>query len=157
MILRDLILEKALVIARPGEKFRLASGEKSSYYFDVKKVTLFSGGTRAIAEALGPLIPPEIRFVGGLEAGSLPIITTLLEWYTKRGQVAYGFFVRKQPKSHGLQGDIEGNFDPAHDVVVVDDVTTSGSSLLDAVGKIEKAGGSVRKVLTLIDRERGGA
>ena len=71
-------------------------------------------------------------------------------------QVIDAFSVRKEAKSHGTGQLIEGNFTPGADVVVVEDVITSGGSARRAIAAVESAGGRVAGVLAVVDREQGG-
>jgi orotate phosphoribosyltransferase len=66
------------------------------------------------------------------------------------------FSVRKQAKEHGTGRRVEGAFDTNRDIVVVEDVITSGGSALEAVSAIRDAGGNVIGVFALVDREQGG-
>ena len=66
------------------------------------------------------------------------------------------FNIRKEPKGHGRGKQIEGNFKSGDQVVVVDDVITTGGSTLQAIDVIEAAGGVVKFALVLVDREEGG-
>ena len=66
------------------------------------------------------------------------------------------FTVRKEPKGHGAGKQIEGNFAPGQNVIVVDDVITTGGSTLKAIDAIERDGGKIAFCLVLVDREEGG-
>jgi orotate phosphoribosyltransferase len=67
-----------------------------------------------------------------------------------------GFFVRKEVKSHGTQKLIEGKFQPGFRVAIIEDVMTTGGSLLQAVDVVQKAGGKVEVVICIVDRLQGG-
>ena len=67
------------------------------------------------------------------------------------------FSVRKTAKAHGTRRPIEGNFDPGAAVVVVEDVITTGGSALAAIEAVRSGGGTVVGVLSVVDREEGGA
>jgi len=153
--LKKLISEKALLI---DEKrgFELASGGKSSYFFDMKMVTLDPQGANLIARCLFEKIKDcDAKYVGGLESGAIPIVTSLcmVSWEEKKP--LYGFYVRKEQKKRGTRKTIEGNIEPGEKVIIVDDVVTQGKSVLKAIEEVRKMGCEVVKVVSVIDREEG--
>ena len=75
--------------------------------------------------------------------------------YHENGRPLEGFFVRKQAKDHGSQQLVEGVMEPGFRVVVVDDVFTQGTSVLQAVAAVERAGGLVVAVSCIVDRLEG--
>src|SRR5262245_48379451 len=106
--------------------FTLASGKKSTYYINSKKV-LFHGEAIAL---LGELLfdstkDLEFQAVGGLEIGALPMATAAVLRFQQVGRTLEGFFVRKQAKGHGSQERIEGRVAAGDRVVIVDDVLTT--------------------------------
>jgi len=152
--LRAIIQARSLVFAAPGQVFTLASGEQSPFYFDMKRVTMESESARMIAKCLLPLLPAGVDQVGGLETGAVPIVVALI--LQELGPKS-GFFVRKTVKPHGLRGKIEGNFDPSRPVIIVDDVTTTGDSVLEAVHAVQAEEGQIAKVIAVVDRGSGGS
>jgi len=120
----------------------------------MKKVTMDRESSRLIAQCLATLIPPGVDCVGGLETGAVPIVQSLV---CAEAGPTHGFFVRKRARRHGLKGKIEGNFDPGRPVVIVDDVTTTGESVLKAVRAVQHFGGIVAKVVAVVDRGAGGS
>jgi orotate phosphoribosyltransferase len=74
-----------------------------------------------------------------------------------RGTPVAGFMVRKEPKGHGTNQYIEGPVKPGDDVVIVEDVVTTGGSSLKAIARVEEFGMKVRRVIAIIDRMEGGA
>lgn len=152
--LATLLRERALI----RESVKLSSGRRSSFYFDARQVLLDPEGAdltgRLAWDALAPAAPAA---VGGLTLGADPLVcaTSLAAWAT--GSRVTGFFVRKEAKKHGLQQWIEGPFiEEGTPVAVVDDVLTSGGSLVKAVEKARQAGGVVVAALVVIDRDEGG-
>lgn len=152
--LATLLREHALI----RESVVLSSGRRSSYYFDARQVLLDPEGASLAGllswELLAPAGPSA---VGGLTMGADPLVcaTSLAAW--DAGERVTGFFVRKEAKKHGLQQWIEGPFiEEGTPVAVVDDVLTSGGSLIKAVEKARQAGGVVVAALVVIDRAEGG-
>lgn len=136
--------------------FTLASGQKSGYYIDCRKVTLSSEGAALIAAGILDLLGDSaFDSIGGLTLGADPIIAAVLVEAHTRGRSLRGLIVRKETKQHGTGRQIEGPFGPGDRVVVVEDVTTSGGSALAAIDAIESAGGTVVHVVSVIDRLAG--
>jgi orotate phosphoribosyltransferase len=138
--------------------FTLASGKKSSYYLDCRKVTLDSQGANLIAhgmlQSLGANLPDA---VGGMAIGADPITAAIITTAGAQGQKLKGFIVRKEAKQHGTGKDVEGPVNPGDTCVIVEDVVTTGSSSLAAIEKVEAFGMKVVGVLAIIDRLEGGA
>jgi orotate phosphoribosyltransferase len=141
-------------------KFRLASGRESELYFNLKPTMMAPKGALLSARALLARIWPEnVDYVGGLEMGAVPVIAALAAISEAEGRPVKTFFVRKQPKGHGTMDMIEGlapneTLAKAR-VMVIDDVATSGGSILKAVDAARGAGAFVNAALVLIDREEG--
>src|SRR5262245_4909497 len=154
--LSDIIRRKSLKVG----DFTLASGRKSSYYLDCRMTTLDSRG----ALLIGRLILQRIRqeniqaeAIGGLTMGADPIATAVAVVSGLEGKPLSAFIVRKETKTHGTQRAIEGyDGKPGARVVVVDDVCTTGESILKAAEKAEEAGYEVVAAFCVVDREEGG-
>ena len=134
----------------------LSSGSASKYYFDCKRVMLTPKGADLVGQACLDELndwPVPVQAVGGLAAGAVPMVSAII---MKSGKIN-GFFVRPEPKKHGLMRLIENPPPAGTNVVVVDDVVTSGSSLLRAARAAGEAGCNVVGALTLVDRNDGGA
>jgi len=141
---------------RFGE-FTLASGRKSDFYVDARQTTLNSEGSSVVAQLMLDRIPPNITAIGGPTMGADPVVsaTTATAWAS--GRELHGFLVRKEAKSHGAGRQIEGlgSIPKGSKVCVVEDTTTTGGSLLKALGAIEAAGLVVAQCITVVDREEG--
>src|SRR5207253_190871 len=151
---RLLALFKARAVAF-GD-FTLASGQKSRYYINSKNV-LFHGEAIAL---LGELLYDatrdlDIRAIGGLEIGAIPMATAAVLRYQQAGRTLEGFFVRKQVKGHGSQERIEGQVNAGDHVAVVDDVLTTGESVVQAIEAVEERGATVARVVCIVDRLQG--
>jgi orotate phosphoribosyltransferase len=145
--------------------FTLASGAKSDYYIDCRTTTLDAEGGRLSGLVFAELIrkhAPEAVAVGGLTMGADPLVSNTASataWYALEHSDAkpvHGFLVRKAMKQHGTGRQIEGYVREGSEVVVVDDVCTTGGSTITAIEAVRAAGMKVAAVLCLVDREQGG-
>jgi orotate phosphoribosyltransferase len=140
------------------ESVVLSSGKRSSHYFDARQVLLDPEGAALAGElAYAALAPTAPRAVGGLTLGADPLVCAVSAAAWADGVRWTGFFVRKEAKKHGLQQWIEGPFlEEGTPVAIVDDVLTSGGSLLTAIESARKTGAVVVGALVVIDRGEGG-
>lgn len=145
------------IIKRDGIVFRevtLSSNMKSDFYYDIKTI-VNSEGVILIGELMLDKLRkmfPTAKSVGGLESGALPVSTAIVFYsHQLREGKLNGFFVRKQPKAHGLEKKVEGKLEPP--LVVVDDVVTTGQSVIDAVEALRAQGYSPMGIISVIDRE----
>ena len=137
--------------------FTLASGKKASFYLDGKQITLDSIGAKMIGEGILDLLgEPLPKAVGGMAIGADPITAAVITMAGVRGLPLKGILVRKETKDHGTQRFIEGPVNPGDDVVIVEDVVTTGGSSLLAIERVEAFGLKVKHVVTIIDRLAGG-
>jgi orotate phosphoribosyltransferase len=140
--------------------FTLASGRRSHYYVDGRKVTLSAEGAALVgAGVLEELARrPEIGAVGGLTLGADPIVGATLALAASAGlHHLRGFLVRKEAKGHGTGNLVEGPLEPGSTVAIVDDVATTGSSSLEAAAAVERMGCKVALVIAVLDRLEGAA
>ncbi len=134
---------------------RLASGRTSDIYFDMKMAMFDPETMGLIADAILEVLRQRgAAQIGGLEMGAVPIIGAVV-CRSFPDYPVNGFFVRKTVKAHGTSKKIEGYFDPAATTVLLEDVTTTGGSVLDALQAVREAGGAAATVLTVVDREEG--
>lgn len=136
--------------------FKLASGEISPFYVDCRALMAHPEARRLVAQlAYDALVGVEFDCLGGLEIGAIPIAVTISDFAcaASRPKLWRTFVVRKQAKDHGLGKLIEGSIRPGDRVVIVDDVLTSGGSLLKAVGAARDAGLQVDHALVIVDRQ----
>jgi len=153
--LRDLLRVRSV---RRGD-FVLSSGARSSYYIDARLTTMAGAGQLLIGRlGLDSLdaVGWDPAAVGGLTLGADPVAYAIAHAAGRLGRELDAFTVRKDAKAHGTGRRIEGGFRADTDVVVVEDVITSGDSALRAVQVLEESGGRVLGVLALVDREAGG-
>lgn len=152
--LQELIREKALQFG----DFTLASGKQASYYLDCRKVTLDAQGAKLIGAGMLELISDKLPpLVGGMAIGADPITASILTLAGTRNLPLRGIMVRKEAKAHGTGKFVEGPFESGEEVVIVEDVVTTGGSSLLAIERCEAVGLKVNRVLAIIDRLEGGA
>lgn len=145
---------------REGD-FTLASGQKSSFYVNLKNSTLHPEGAAIIGElAVDALVKhgQPVEGVGGLTLGADPIATSVSLAAFRRGLIWPAYIVRKEVKGHGTAQSVEGgeNLKPGAKIVVLEDVVTSGGSSIIAIQRLREAGFNPTCVLTIVDREQGG-
>jgi orotate phosphoribosyltransferase len=154
--LLKIIKEKSFLTK--GGPFKLASGEMSNYYLDMKPTTFSPEGLNLIADIVYDMLrdDPDIDSIGGLELGAVPI-TNAVSMRSWNDRPIDGFVVRKEKKGHGTDKKIDGNFRPNTNVVLFDDVTTRGGSVMEAVRAVRGRGATVKKIITIVDRLEGAA
>jgi orotate phosphoribosyltransferase len=137
--------------------FTLSSGRSSNYFFDMKRTMFDPQAAPLVSDLLFERIRSEmVDCIGGLETGAIPIVALLCarSWPEKPLR---GFFVRKETKGHGTDQRIEGLLDAGARVVVLEDVTTTGASAMQVVGAAQARGGTIVKVISVVDRLEGAA
>ena len=140
-------------------EFTLSSGKKSDYYFDSKKLTLEPMGARFVAGQLVEHLDAEgIGYVGGVAYGAIPIVAHVVMYSGLReDRPIRAFYHRKDSKEHGTGASAEGQFPPRNEpVAILEDVVTTGSSLLTSIRHAEESGYNVTHAMTLVDRDEGG-
>jgi len=154
--LRQLLKAESLMFG----DFTLASGKKSTFYFDSKRTTLLPAGAWLTAREVLRIVRKEgiqADAIGGLTLGADPIVCPVAAMSHVEGPALRAFIVRKEAKEHGTGRRIEGQLEPASRVIIVDDVVTTAGSTIKAIEAAEEAGHTVVAVICLVDREEGGA
>ena len=153
--LKRILLENSILRGR----FTLASGKESDYYIDARLTTLHPEGVSLAADIFLEEIKrdPRIKTVGGPTMGADPIVGALIAASYRANYPLRGFLVRKKEKEHGTGKLVEGNLVADDNAAVVEDVVTSGGSVITAIAAVKGAGADVRKVLVIVDREEGAA
>jgi orotate phosphoribosyltransferase len=151
--LLEIIKQKSLLTE---SSFKLASGATSDYYFDMKPTTFDPEGAALVSEIIYELLKRDrdVESIGGLELGAVPIIASVCARSWPEHPIS-GFVVRKQRKGHGTEKRIDGNFKPNSTVVLFDDVTTKGGSVMQAVHAVRERGATIKKIITVVDRLEG--
>jgi len=150
--LKQLFLERALAFG----DFTLASGKKSTYYVNSKKVLFHAEAITLLGEQLHDATADlDYEAVGGLEVGAIPMAAAMLTAVHRAGLHREGFFVRKQTKEHGSKERVEGLVRAGDRVVVIDDVLTTGGSVVEAIRAVEALGAVVVRIVCICDRLQG--
>ena len=139
----------------------LASGKKSDFYVDCKQTTLDAEGAYLTGKLMYEIIAgmsEKVAGVGGLTLGADPIATAVSIASFEAKNPIPAFIIRKEPKGHGTGQWLEGtkNLESGANVVILEDVVTTGGSSLEAVKRAEESGLKVLMILTLVDRCEGG-
>ncbi|MEO6703478.1 MAG: orotate phosphoribosyltransferase [Jatrophihabitantaceae bacterium] len=147
--LRELILDLAVV---HGE-VTLSSGQRADYYIDLRRITLHAKAAPLVGRVLLDLTADwDYAAAGGLTLGADPVGSAIM--HASDGAVD-AFVVRKAEKQHGMQQRVEGPSVAGRRVLVVEDVSTTGSSPLTAVEALREAGADVVGVALIVDRGAG--
>ena len=137
--------------------FVLASGKTSTYYIDGKLTSMDAEGATMIADAvLAEIKDLPINAVGGMDMGATPIVGAVAVRSFLAGRPLPTFVCRKEVKAHGTRKPIEGPIPPAPcNVVIIDDVVTTGDSILKAIDAAEAHGAKVLLAISVLDRNAG--
>jgi len=130
-------------------KFVLSSGISSNYYIDIKQASTNPTILKEIAKEMSKFAE-NYDLVAGLELGAVPLIVAL----SLETGIPF-VIVRKEEKMHGTRKMIEGESVENKKVLVVEDVTTTGTSVLKAINVLRKNGAILDKVVSVVDRESG--
>jgi orotate phosphoribosyltransferase len=157
-LLRQKLLDLFCQLAYQEGDFVLSSGQRSSYYINGKQVTLHPQGALAVGRLLLQILPIDTQAVAGLTLGADPIVSAVSVVSVYENRPLPALIIRKEAKGHGTMAYIEGPSLPTGaKVVVLEDVVTTGQSALKAVERLQAAGYTVTRVISLIDRLQGGA
>jgi orotate phosphoribosyltransferase len=154
---KDRLLELLQTNALEVRDVVLSSGRKSNYYIDCKRVTLSPEGAYLTAKIMIDMIGPDISAVGGLTLGADPVVSSIAILSYIQGRNLSALIVRKEPKKHGTMSFVEGPaLKKGARVAVVEDVVTTGASMLRAIERIAAAGYEPVQALAIFDRLEGG-
>ncbi len=132
--------------------FILRSGLRTDEYFDKYQLTADPSLLLRVTETMTHLVPAETELLAGLELGAIPIVT-MISQHTGLPAV----FVRKKAKAYGTAKLVEGPAVEGRNLLIVEDVVTSGGQIAASASDLRALGASVSKALCIIDREEGGA
>ena len=157
-LIKQRLLDLFCQMAYQEGDFVLSSGARSSYYINGKEVTLHPQGALAIGRLLLNMLPSDTQAVAGLTLGADPIVSAVSVVSALENRPIPALIVRKEAKGHGTKAYIEGPSLPlSAKVIVLEDVVTTGRSAMKAVTRLRDAGYTVDRVISLVDREQGGA
>jgi orotate phosphoribosyltransferase len=154
--LKRMLLEHSV---RTGD-FVLASGKRSNVYVDCRLTTCRADAMPLIGRTMLERMRErgwQPYAVGGLTMGADPVVAAIARESLEYGMLIHSFLIRKEAKKHGRQQFLEGIAEPAgRDVVIIDDVCTTGGSTIMAIERARQAGMNVLGALCIVDREEGG-
>jgi orotate phosphoribosyltransferase len=131
-------------------EFTLTSGKKSNFYLDIKKAITKPQNLSLIARLINLRHVGGVDLIAGPELGAIPIVTSV----ALRSGLPYAM-IRKGERAHGTGKAIEGKMGTGDRVLLIDDVATSGGSLLKSIEAIEETGAKVTLVTCVVDRMEG--
>ena len=156
-------LDKAKLLKHLFEKsykkgnYILASGKKSSHYFNCKPVSLNGVGLALISNLFFEIMDPKSKAVAGLTLGADPLVSGLILKAESKGINIDGLIIRKEIKNYGTKAGIEGpSLEAGTLVTVLEDVVTTAGSAIKAIKKLRENNLLVHEVLAIVDREEGG-
>ena len=132
--------------------FVLKSGKPTSWFIDAKQTACRPEAMLLVADAVLAACPPETTAIGGLTMGADPVAYVAATVAATRGRPIKVFSVRKEAKDHGGGGRIAGALDPGDKVVLTEDATTRGTSLLEAAHVVRDLGATPILLCALVDR-----
>lgn len=133
----------------------MRSGAVSDWYIDARQTTFDGAGAITVGEAVLDALDPEVTAVGGLTMGADPIAIATAVAGEAAGRPLRAFSVRKEAKEHGTGGRLVGPVGPDDVVAVVEDTTTTGTAMFEAMEALSDTGIRIAQVITLVDRSDG--
>ncbi len=156
MMDRRELIEHIRTLAVVRGRVTLASGREAEYYVDLRRVTLDGAAAPLVGRVMRDLVADwDFEAVGGLTLGADPVAVAMLHSAAADGGRLDAFVVRKESKAHGLQRRIEGTEIAGRRVLVVEDTSTTGGSVMAAVEAVRGAGGEIVGVAVIVDRDTG--
>jgi orotate phosphoribosyltransferase len=156
--LKEIAIEEGAYLRSDTPTFRLASGMMSKFYFDGRKISLSSKGAYHVARMiLDEISDIKVAAIGGPVLGAALMVPAVIALAHAEGKELHAFVVRQETKEHGTKQKIEGYLKKGWKVVIVDDVITTGGSVLKSMEAVEEAGCKILKVIVLVDRYEGGS
>ncbi|MDR2124540.1 MAG: orotate phosphoribosyltransferase [Desulfovibrio sp.] len=139
--------------------FTLSSGRKASYYFDCRQSSLDPEGARLIGMLFAHMLrDTKAQAVAGMTLGADPLLTATSLAALAQGRRLPALIVRKETKGHGAGRRVEGlaNVRPGDKVIMLEDVVSTGASVLQAANIVEAEGLRVLAVFCILNREEAG-
>ena len=141
------------------EKIILSSGKESDYYFDARRVTLSAAGAYLCGKIILDMVKDEhVDAIGGPTLGADPMVGAIASLSHQMNKPVDTFIIRKAPKAHGKQQQIEGPLlkDNAK-IILIDDVATTGKAFVESIEVLAKMGNKPVKAICIVDRQEGAA
>ncbi len=155
---KDKLLDLLAANAYKHGDFILSSGKKSNHYVNCKPVTLSGVGLSLTSNLLLSHVEEDSVAVSGLTLGADPLVSGVAITAFNLDRELEALIIRKEAKGHGTSAWIEGPSIPDGSLVtVLEDVVTTGASSLKAVFRLRDAGYSVNRIVSIVDRNEGGA
>jgi orotate phosphoribosyltransferase len=138
-------------------KFILSSGKESDFYLDARLVTLSAPGAYLTARVMLDMISNDMPdAIGGPTLGADPMVGAIASLSHQAGRPIDTFIIRKQPKAHGKQQQVEGPLlKEGGSVVIIDDVATTGKAFVESIEVLQKLNIKIKKAICIIDRGEG--
>ena len=137
---------------RTDGPFTLRSGKTSSWYIDARQTTFDGTGAWVVGRAVLAEVPRNVDAVGGMTMGADPIAVATAIASAEAGGSVRSFSIRKEAKDHGTGGRLVGPISAGSRVVALEDTTTTGSALVEAIEALVASGVEVVKAVALVDR-----
>ena len=148
----DLIAALRAADAVQYGEFELSHGGTSDYYVDKYLFETDPVCLGLIADAFADRLDDTDATLAGVALGAVPLVAVTADRLGRPYVIA-----RKQAKEYGTGNRIEGRLDEGEEVVVLEDIATTGQSAVDAVEALREAGAVVNRVLVVVDRQEGAA
>lgn len=142
---------------RTDGPFTLRSGIVSDWYLDARQTTFSGEGARLVGLTMLGHISPEVEAVGGLTMGADPVALSTAIAAAAAGRSLSAFSIRKEEKEHGTGGRLVGPVGPGTRVAILEDTTTTGGAMAEAITVARNEGLDIVEVIALIDRSGGAA
>ncbi|MBE9222894.1 orotate phosphoribosyltransferase [Cyanobacterium stanieri LEGE 03274] len=156
--LKQQLLDMFVEYAYQEGDFILSSGQKSNFYLNGKQVTLRAQGALAVGKLIYTMLDDQTKAIAGLTLGADPIVSAVSVVSAYENNPIPALIIRKEAKGHGTKAYIEGPSLPEGSMItVLEDVVTTGKSAMLAVERLINAGYKVDKIISLVDRQAGGA
>jgi orotate phosphoribosyltransferase len=154
---KNVLLKYIIENAVTRGNITLSSGKKSDLYIDMRLITLSSRGSFLISDVLFDMLKDtDFDAIGGMTMGADPIVGSFAAVSYLKNKPVDSFIIRKESKGHGKKKRIEGPLKDGAKVVIVDDVSTTGGSILQSIDVIEQSTNcEIVKVVSLVDRLEG--
>lgn len=150
--LKAALVEHLLAHSVRRGDFTLKSGKRSTWFIDSKQTACDPDGVVLMAAASAEVIPSEATAIGGMTVGADPVAYGVAAAGVAHGLRLRSFTIRKEAKDHGVQGRVAGALRPGDRVVVTEDTTSRGTTLVEAIEVVRAFGAEPVMVLALVDR-----